>query len=171
MSTLLFIVCLFAGWILFQLILALTLGFLEERKVKKAMKSMMPQVADPKKLCKGPHSWILARTLTKDGPGSTQVCRICGFISGSNKVASMESIDRIEERNRIMEIEARLLRDFLTKEDDQMKKYFDSEIKGGLDFEKITHIHSAGMTFSQRFLVYKASKAEEIEKELTKSDA
>lgn len=159
------------GWILLNIVSTLLFVGLESLKSKKLLKSITPQIADPEKLCRGPHSWIVAKTLTKDGSGTTQICRVCGFISGSNKVASMESIDRIEESNRIREIESKLLKEFLGQEDNSIKKYFDSEIKGGLDFDKLTHIHAAGMTFNQRYSIYKASKAEEIEKQLTRSDA
>lgn len=159
------------SWAIVDIFVGFILNGLDNFKAKRMVQSIIPQVADPKKLCKTPHSWIMAPTITKEGQGFVQVCRVCGFISGSDKVASMDSIDRIEENNRIREIESRLLKDFLTQEDDQMKKYFDLEIKGGLNFDKLAHIHGAGMTFNQRFLVYKASRAEEIEKELTKSDA
>lgn len=171
MSTFQVIACMVLGWFVFDVLLSIIIGIVKNHKIKKEAESVLPQDADPSKLCKGPHSWITARTLTKEGSGTTQVCRVCGFISGSGKVASMESVDRIEESNKIREIETRLLKEFLDQEDDQMKKFFDSEIKGGLSFNKIAQIHSAGMTFEYRFMAYKASKADEIEKELTRSDA
>lgn len=165
------IIMLLGCWMIVDAIRFIVLRLLDSFKMRKRIKDATPQTADPAKLCKGPHSWLLASAITKEGPGHVQVCRVCGLISGSDKVASTESIDRIEENIRIRDIEARLLKDFMDTEDGNIKKHFDSEIKSGLNFDKLVQIHTAGMTFSQRFLYYKASKAEEIEKELTKSDA
>lgn len=133
--------------------------------------SLVPKQADPEKLCKGTHSWITARTFTDKGPAEVKVCRICGLIEGSDKAATAEAIDRIEENNQIRELEKRLYKEFIAREDEDVRRYFDKEIKNGLSFDKLAHVHNAGMTFGQRYTIFKASKKEDIEKELTKSNS
>lgn len=135
------------------------------------LNSLIPKAADPDKLCKGTHPWMNARTFTDEGPATVKVCRVCGLIEGSNKQATQDAIDRIEENNRLRDLEDRLYREFASLEDRDVRKYFSEEIKNGLSYQKIAHIHTAGMTFGQRYTIYKASKKEEIEKELTGSNA
>lgn len=134
-------------------------------------KNIIPKEADPSKLCSGPHPWMETMVMTPDGDKRIPVCSACGLISGTNKVASQEAIDRIEEMNRVREIEQRLYSDFITAEDDEIKKYFSKEIESGLDFDKLAHVHAAGMSFSTRFSIYKAAKTPELEKELNKGNA
>lgn len=165
------ILTMFLGWLLIESIGIIALKTVDHLRTKKTLKLIMPQIADPKKLCKGPHSWITASTFTATGPSLTQLCRVCGFISGSDKVVSVDTIDIIEKNNKIKEIEHKLMTNFLAQEDDNVKKHFDVEIKGGLDFNKLLQIHTAGMTFNERFVLYKQSKSEYIEKELTRNDA
>jgi len=140
-------------------------------KLATIVKNMTPQEADESQLCKGPHPWMETTVLTSDGKKKIPVCSACGLISGTNKVASQEAIDRIEEMNRIKEIEQRLYNDFLNEEDNEIKKYFSKELENGLDFDKLVHVHAAGMSFGSRFSIYKAAKAPELEKELNKKDS
>jgi hypothetical protein len=133
--------------------------------------SLVPKEVDPSRLCKGNHSWITARTFTDTGPSQVKVCRVCGLIEGTEKMATAEAIDRIEENNQIRELETRLYKEFSALEDGDIRKYFDKEIKNGLSFDKLAHVHTAGMTFGQRYTLYKASKKDDIEKELTKSNS
>lgn len=134
-------------------------------------KNIIPQEADASKLCNGPHPWMETMVMTPDGEKRIPVCSACGLISGTNKVASQEAIDKIEEMNRVREIEQRLYSEFLNAEDDEIKKYFSKEIESGLDFDKLAHVHAAGMSFSSRFSIYRAAKTPELEKELNKSNA
>lgn len=144
------------------------LEFLQERKI---LKEVMPQDVNEKNLCKGPHSWINAQTLTHEGEGSIQVCQLCGFIPSINKMASPEAIDSIEEHNRLTAIQGKIYTDFQVQEDNGIKKYFEEEIKNGVSFEKLAHVHAAGMTFGARYGIYRASRAEEIKKAVTGSNA
>lgn len=159
------------GWFLINFLFGLTLIIGDRLRQRRAIKFASLQVADSEKLCKGPHSWIFAQIGTAEGPAQVRVCRACGFIGGSNRVASPEAIDRIEENNKIRELEVRLYNEFLEQEDAEIKKYFDEEISKGVNFDKLLHVHNAGITFNQRYAMYKASKAVDIEKELTKSNA
>jgi hypothetical protein len=142
--------------------------YLQNRQI---LKDITPQDTDETRLCKGPHSWIGAQAFTDNGRETVQVCQVCGFIPSLDKMATPEAIDRIEENNRIRDIQGKIFTDFQTREDDDIKKYFDEEIKNGVSFEKLAHIHSAGMTFGARFNMYKAGRADEIEKVINKSNA
>lgn len=138
---------------------------------RRILKDLTPQKVDDDKLCKGPHSWINATTFTDKGPGSTQVCQLCGFIPSLHLMVTAEAIDRIEENNRIRAIQDKIFSDFQDQEEKEMKAYFDEELKNGVDFEKLVHIHGAGMTFGTRFNIYRSARAEEIEKAITGSNA
>jgi hypothetical protein len=138
---------------------------------RQILKDITPADVDERKLCKGPHSWMGATTLTDEGVGSTQVCQVCGFIPSISKMATTEAIDRIEENNRIRAIQSQIYRDFQAQENGDIKNFFAEELKGGLSFEKLAHVHCAGMTFSARFGIYKSSRAEDIEKAITRTNA
>lgn len=142
--------------------------FLQNRQL---MREITPIEVNESKLCKGPHPWLEVPTLTEKGPGKTQVCRACGLIPSLNKMATPEAIDRIEENNAIRSVEEKIYKDFLAKEDAEIKEYFGDEIKSGVDFEKLAALHSAGMTFGTRFSVYKSGRADEIVKVLNRTDA
>lgn len=155
----------------FDLLATIVYGASNFFKNRSLMKNLVPQKIDKKRLCRGPHPWMKVKTWTEKGPSETQMCRACGLVSGTETMASPEAIDRIEENQKIRDIDAKLYRDFLAKEDEDIKQFFAREIQGGLNFDKLAKIHAAGMTFGQRFTYYKASKVEDIEKELTKSDS
>ena len=138
---------------------------------KKVIDEITPLSLDETKLCKGPHAWIPTKSLTDRGYENIQVCQVCGFLPSMGKMAKPEAIDRIEENNKIRAIQEMIYRDFVIREDDDMKKYFDEEIKNGVDFEKLAHIHTAGMTFNARLNAYKASRMSEVEKVLSKGNA
>lgn len=138
---------------------------------RRIMKDLVPQKVDPKKLCKAPHSWILATTFTDKGNGSVRICRVCGLVEGSNTAVTEEAIDRIEENNRLRQLEEKVYQEFTSKEDSDVRKYFDKEIKNGLSYEKLAKLHTAGMTFKQRYAMYKSGKKKEIEQELSRSNS
>lgn len=149
----------------------LILFCMEYYKARKFRNAHMPRKAESDKLCRGPHSWITAEANTNSGISDVKVCRACGFVSGTELMVSPDAIDRIEENNKIREIEGKLYKEFLNKEDNDIKKYFGEEIKNGVNFEKLTVLHAAGMTFGQRYTIYRTAKAEEIQEELTKDNA
>jgi hypothetical protein len=144
------------------------LGYMENRQI---LKDIMPQEVSEEKLCRGSHSWINAQTLTHEGRGSIQVCQVCGFIPSIDKMATPEAIDSIEEHNRLSAIQGKIYTDFQAQEDGDIKKYFAEEIKNGVSFEKLAHVHAAGLTFGARYAIYRASRAEEIKKAVTGSNA
>jgi hypothetical protein len=138
---------------------------------RKIIKEITPTDVDDSRLCKGPHAWIKAHAVADQGPIEVSICQVCGFIPSTNKMASVEAIDRIQENNKIRAVEAKIYKDFVEREDGDIRKYFDSEIKNGVSFEKLAHIHNAGITFGSRYNIYKSARAEDIQKELNKSDA
>jgi hypothetical protein len=142
--------------------------YLQNRQI---LKDITPQEVNESRLCKGPHSWIGAQAFTDHGRETVQVCQVCGFMPSLKKMATTEAIDRIEENNRIREIQGKIFTDFQTQEDTEIKRYFDEEIKNGVSFDKLAHVHNAGMTFGARYNLYKASRAEEIDKAINRNDA
>lgn len=142
--------------------------FVQNRTI---LDNLIPKKIDPTRLCKGNHSWINARTFSESGPAQVKVCRVCGLIEGSDKMATPEAIDQIEENNLMRDLEQRLYKEFSTLENTDIRKYFDKEIKNGLSFEKLASVHAAGMTFGQRYTIFKTAKKGEIEKELFKSNS
>lgn len=139
--------------------------------IRKLTKTVLPSTIDEKRMCKGPHSWMPTPTITAQGQGTADVCRLCGFISGTDKMASLEMLDRIEENNRIRETEEKLFNSFSAQEDEEIKAFFSEELKTGISFDKLLKLHSAGMTFHERFFIYKASRAGELEKEINRGNA
>lgn len=140
-------------------------------KTQKILKQITPANVNDKRLCKGPHAWMMAPLWSPQGESQVRVCQVCGFIPEMEKMVKPEAIDRIEENNKIRQMEKKIYRDFLAQEDNDIKKYFDKEIKDGVSFEKLAHVHGAGMTFGARFNIYKSARAGEIEKALSKVDA
>lgn len=138
---------------------------------KEITKNSIPQKVDDNKMCKTRHDWIEAVTFAGSKTGKTRLCRLCGFIPELNLMASYEAIDRIEENNKIRQLEDNIYKDFINKEDEDIKKFFTKEIENGVSFDKLVQLHSAGITFMQRYGNYKLSRAPEIEKELTKDNA
>jgi len=142
--------------------------FLMHRDMKRLM---VPSKVQKSKLCKGPHSWMETAIADKEGqPKNVQVCRICGFISGTDVMASQEAIDRIEETKKLMEIDEKLVKEFLEKEDEEIRKFFVEELKAGLSFEKIARIHEAGITFNKRFALFRLSREPEVVKEVMRAN-
>lgn len=135
------------------------------------IKAITPIPINPQLLCKGKHSWLIAKTLEEKGYSTAKVCRVCGFIDGVNKMASVEAIDNIEQNNKIQKIEQDIYNEFWKLEDGDIARFFHNEIQNGLEFNKLTRLHEAGMTFGARFHKYKATRAADITKELKKSDA
>jgi hypothetical protein len=165
---------------MFSILLGVFLGFvgtvvlgnyLTFRDRYKIKKSLTLWKVDEKKLCKTPHAWMDAAMNTPKGMSQVKVCRVCGFVSGTDLMASQEMIDRVEDQNKLYEIEKRLEKEFLDQEDEEIKKFFSEELKGGLSFDKLVKLHSAGTTLSERFSIYKLHKAKDIEKEIQRGDA
>jgi hypothetical protein len=159
------------GWVFFGVMVGVILGGRKFLRLKKYSNLLIPGKADPSKMCKGPHSWITAKTITRVGSSESNVCRVCGFVSGHDKMVSSEAIDRIEESNKNKEIEEKLMKSFLAEEYEKIKEFLSLELKSGLDFEKIASVHGAGLTFTKRFQAYKLLKADDIEREIKKSDS
>jgi len=143
------------------------LYFLEKRKMSK----FAPSKVDQNKMCKAPHTWIDMPAISDKGNITIKVCRLCGFVSGSDQMLPPDTLDQIEEDNKIRAIEARLDKEFIDKEEADVRKLLETELQNGLNYEKIVTIHAAGQTFNQRCAMYKASKSEEISKELMKVNA
>lgn len=141
------------------------LAALEMRKVRKAI--VLGNV-DKKKLCKGMHSWIDAKMAGGQGVAPVKVCQMCGFISGTNKMATQDMIDRVEEQNRLFEIEEKLLEEFMKFEEKQVQAFFHEELKNGFNFDKLIQLHAAGQTFNERFMIFKEHKTQEIRDSETK---
>lgn len=139
--------------------------------LRKIKNTVIPKRAKPDQLCRGPHSWLKVEEPTPKGVQTAQVCRICGLISGTNLVASQEAIDEIEEDNKHRDIEGKLYDEFLKREDDEIRHFFSKEIEGGVDFGKLAKVHAAGITFYDRFSLFKSIKNKEIQKELRKTDS
>ena len=143
------------------------LAYLERRKV---LKIALPVKIDKNVLCKRAHSWIEIQTFSKEDAKSP-VCRFCGLIKGTEMMAKPEAIEKIEENNEIVNFEKKLYRDFLNKDDLDIAMFFAEEIKSGLDPQKLIKVYNAGMTFPQRFAMYKVAKMQEVEEKPEKGNA
>lgn len=140
------------------------------KQYKELTNTATPKKLDKSKLCKSTHSWISTEMLTKTGVESVKVCKVCGFLSGTELMASQEAIDEIEETHMLKSIEKRMWDEFLNEEDEKLKGYLTQELADGLDFNKITAIHGAGISCTDRFKTYVLSKKEDIEKEVRRSN-
>lgn len=143
-------------------------SFFQRRSV---LKTMLPKNLDPAKICRGPHWWLDASIYTDEGDKRIKVCSVCGLIQGTRTVATQEAIDRIEEGLRYKELEDKIYKEFTIKEDSDIKRFFDNELKNGMSFEKLQKLHTAGATFQQRYVAFRVNKAAEVEKELSRSDS
>lgn len=143
--------------------------YLQNRKV---IREITPLPVREDKLCKGPHSWMMAPVFNEKDPNKeVRLCQICGFMPDRQLMATVEAIDRIQENNRVYAMQNRIYKDFLAQENGDIQKYFDAELKNGVSFEKLVHVHGAGATFNARYNMYKSARAGEIAKELSRSDA
>ena len=108
---------------------------------------------------------------TDEGVKDIKMCKVCGFLSGMDMVVPPETIDKIEESTKILAIEKRLWKEFLDIEDKRMQEFLKDDLANGLQWSKIERVHSAGMSFSQRFELYAESKKDDILKEIRKTDS
>jgi hypothetical protein len=148
--------------------IAKVVTFFQRRAI---LNPMLPKKLNPKKLCSGSHNWLPANIYTDQGSKEIKVCNICGFIMGTETVATPEAIDIIEENLRHKEIEDRIYMEFSTREDSDIRKFFSEEIKNGLSFEKLQKLHNAGITYNHRYVVFRSAKNKEVQLELAKSNA
>lgn len=135
------------------------------------IKSITPTAIKEDRLCKQPHTWLNTRTWTEKGTVDARICRVCGLIDGTNKMATIEAIDQIEENNKIQALEEGVYQDFIDKENKELRAFFAAELKEGLSFDKLAMLHNAGITFGARFNKYKVARLPEMLKELVKSNA
>ena len=140
-------------------------------KRRAILNPMLPKKLDPNKLCTGPHNWLPAAIYSDQGNQEVKVCNLCGFIMGTDTVATPEALDSIEENIRHKEIEDRIYMEFSNREDADIRKFFSEEIKNGLNFEKLQKLHTAGVTYNHRYMAFRTSKNPEIQRELLKSNA
>jgi len=161
------IVLAFAVGLFMPDMILLAKGLLLYYKLKKAA---TPRRAKPTDTCRGPHSWLTTGLVREDGQNSG-ICRICGLIKDTNLMVSQEEIDSLEREVKMNEIETKLFTDFLKREDEDIKAYFSKELANGVDFGKLTKLHNAGITFNDRYAMYRAAKNKEVQKELRKGDS
>lgn len=138
---------------------------------REIIKAITPTAIKEDRLCKGPHTWLNTRTWTEKGTVDARICRVCGLIDGTNKMATIEAIDQIEENNKIQALEEGVYQDFIDKENKELRAFFAAELKEGLSFDKLAMLHNAGITFGARFNKYKVARLPEMLKELIKSNA
>ncbi len=148
--------------------LAKVIVYFQNRSIIKAI---TPTDLDEKRLCKAPHVWLNTRAWTEKGTVDSKVCRVCGLIDGTKKMATEAAIDQIEENNKVQAVEEQVYQDFISKENGDLRAFFASELKEGLSFEKLVQLHNAGITFGARYNKYKVTRLPEMLKILEKSDA
>ena len=107
-----------------------------------------------KELCKHAHSWMKVYLLGLGRDGNVNMCRICGYIAGSKYMASQEMIDRLEQLERKQKLRDELYDKFVQAENSEIMRWFEAEIKSGVDVHKIMDLHVSGQTFNQRFEFY-----------------
>jgi len=133
------------------------------------IKMITPTKIKQGRLCKGPHNWI-AKKLDIQGKESN-ICRVCGLIEGTGRMATAEALDQIEENMRFDALEEQVYQDFVSRENEDIRKYFAAELKGGLDFGKMAKLHNAGITFGVRYNKYKSIHLPPLLKNLEKSNS
>ena len=133
------------------------------------MKMITPTKIDQSRLCKGEHTWFSRKT-GQEGKDN-KICRVCGLICGTDKMATTEALDQIEENIRFDTLEEQVYQDFVSRENDDLRKYFAEELKAGLDFGKLAKLHNAGITFGIRYNKYKSVHLPPLLKNLEKSNA
>ncbi|MCX9024595.1 MAG: hypothetical protein OIN85_00700 [Candidatus Methanoperedens sp.] len=140
-------------------------------KNKKALKSVFPTKVKKGNTCKT-HSWFKVNSIDENGSeGKIDVCRSCGLVSGTDLAFSAEMIDRMEEDMRLEGLEKKIYTDFAEKEDQDIRKFLEAELKGGLDYKKIAKVHTAGMTFNYRLQAYRMIKNKEVQETLSRGNA
>lgn len=140
---------------------------------RKLLREITPTAIKKNRLCKVQHSWIATPHFdgTSNEAKMVALCQVCGLIPSMGKMAPIAAIDRVLDNKLIQETEAKIYRDFIAKEDEDIKKYFSTELQNGVSFDKLTALHGAGMTFGSRFRLFKSSKADEITKSLNRINA
>ena len=161
---------LFSGAALFVVLDSLYITYKVYRSARKTRHLLIPSKVDNTKLCKGPHNWLKAPSVDKGQKTESNICRVCGLVSGKELMASEEYIEAIEEANKRNEITVRMWDSFLAEEDQTIREFMTTELEKGLDFDKLVKIHTAGTTARDRFALYLEAKKEDIQKELTRSN-
>jgi hypothetical protein len=88
------------------------------------------------------------------------VCKNCGFIPAMGVMATKDGLEHIEEHKRHLAAEEQLKDEFIKQEEEGIKRHFEEELKGGLDFRKIEQVYLAGQSLRERFILYKVYKTQ-----------
>lgn len=148
------VVTLLAGMVIGAVLLIVISNISHHLRSLKNSNGMTLGPVKDKLLCKQPHSWMKVYLLGFGKNGNVNMCRICGYIAGSKMMASQEMIDRLEDLEQKQKVEDELFGEFVAQENKELQAWFDAEIKGGVDLNKLVDLHNAGQTFQQRFQAY-----------------
>lgn len=128
---------------------------------RRTLKSILPTPVDDNRLCNDRHEWTTAKVVDIKGEFlDIKVCSKCGFFPSLNSMATKEGLRRIQENNRLYTFNTKVIEDFTTIEETDLKEFFAEEIKAGLDFQKVVRTYNAGQTMRQRFTLYKIERSE-----------
>ena len=163
LNALIFTLGLVIGLILPYLITLMVIKY--ERN--KNFKNLIPTPIREKELCQGPHSWIEALAVDEEMEYyPLNICEKCGVIPGKNLMSTKEGLKRIIQNNKIREFEESVKKDFEEKENEELKKFLQEDIKNGLNFNKVSEIYHAGQTSAKRYVIYKIVRSEEKRREI-----
>lgn len=134
---------------------------------KKMLKEVMPQKINHNKICKSPHSWLDVPSINAEGQmEDIKVCKECGLIPSRNLMASTSLIKHMLNRMEIDKLDNKIQQDFIDKENKDIMKVFEEELKNGMPMEKIEFVYEAGQTAIKRFHIYKMARSEELKREI-----
>src|SRR5580700_3852070 len=124
-------------------------NYLRHRANEKILRKIRPVEVNEDAMCQGkPHTWISAPHTVDDNGEFTHVnvCKNCGLIPAMGLMATKEGLEHIEGHKRHLAAEEKLKDDFIRQEEEGMRKHFEEELKGGLDFHKIEQVYLAGQS-------------------------
>lgn len=166
LKTLIFTLGLFLGLMLPYFLTLLVIKYEKSREFKK----LIPTAIRENELCNGPHTWIETIAVDRDVEYMPiNICEKCGLISGRDLMCTKEGLKRIVQNNKIKEFEESVRKDFEEKENSEIKKLLEEDLKKGLSFDKVNEIYHAGQTSGKRYVIYKIVRSEEKRREIKDS--
>jgi hypothetical protein len=141
--------------------------FVADREKQRELASLIPTGVDEFRLCPGPHEWLEIISVNEYSEYSPlNVCKNCGFLPSKNLMATPEGLKRILDNRKIRELEDSIQKDFVDKENSDIKKLLENEgPEGTLTDGIIGEIYRAGQTSNKRYIIYKIARAEELRRE------
>jgi hypothetical protein len=140
--------------------------FQKDLQKKKLVEQAIPVEVDESRLCKNGHTWAEVPSINEKGEYiQLQICDSCGLIPSRNLMSKPETMIKVRNNVKAAQLDNKIIEDFSTHEEEDMREIFAEELKSGTDFKKVLKVYNAGQTFRERYIMYRLGRLEELKVE------